>query len=740
MTSGGGWQALLYTARTANRVGWLHLWRAMRSRNACKTCALGMGGQAGGMVNETGHFPEVCKKSLQAMASDMQGRIAPDFFARYSAAQLRECSPRELESCGRLVDPVWLAPGATHYRVIGWDEAFGRLASRLTAAGPARSFFYASGRSSNEAGFLLQLFARVFGTNDVNNCSYYCHQASGVGLTSSLGAGTATVQLDDLEHCDLFVLIGGNPASNHPRLLRSLMEIRRRGGHVIVINPMREPGLVKFRVPSDPRSLLFGTHIASEYVQPHIGGDIALLTGVAKCVLELGGHQPSFIDQHTEGFSAFRQQIESTPWSEIEAGAGVARETIARLGRMYIAAGNAVIGWTMGITHHLHGVENVQMIANLALLRGMVGRPHAGLLPIRGHSNVQGMGSVGVKPELTGEVLVRFERRFGVLAPQSAGLDTMACIEACSRGHRQVGVCLGGNLYGSNPDSTFTTEALSKLDLIAYLSTTLNTGHAWGTARETLVLPVLPRDEEPQATTQESMFSFVRLSDGGPARHPGPRSEVSVLSAIGRAVLGDEGPVPWSELESHACVRALIADLVPGFEPLSDIDHTRREFYIAGRRLETPVFPTTSGKAVFHATRLPSVPVATGRQVRLMTVRSEGQFNTVVYEEEDLYRGQERRDVILISPEDMQRWGLVHDQRVTVRSSVGELRGLLVRPFDVRPGNAVMYYPEANVLVPRDVDPRSRTPAFKSVLVEIVSESLASTVVAVPTPHRFDHF
>jgi molybdopterin-dependent oxidoreductase alpha subunit len=722
MSSAGGWKAITYTFRMANQVGWMPLWRAMRSRNACKTCALGMGGQLGGMVNEAGHFPEVCKKSLQAMASDMQNGVSPDFFARYSISDLRTLSPRELESCGRLVAPVYAGAGETHYRVIAWDEALDRLAAQLKATGPGRSFFYSSGRSSNEAGFLLQLFARAFGTNDVNNCSYYCHQASGVGLASSLGTGTATVQLEDLERSDLFVLIGGNPASNHPRLLRSLMTMRRRGGNVIVINPAQEIGLVNFRVPSDLRSLLFGTRLASIYVQPHIGGDIALLTGVAKHVLERDGQDRAFVEQHTDGFTEFRRQIESTAWSDIETAAGVPRESINRVAEMYMSAKNVVIGWTMGITHHLHGVENVQMIANLALLRGMIGRPKAGLMPIRGHSNVQGMGSVGVTPQLTRAVLSRFEQRLGLRGPESPGLDTMACLEACGRGEMRSAVCLGGNLFGSNPDSAFATQALGKLDLIAYLATTLNTGHAWGTARETLILPVLPRDEESQPTTQESMFSYVRLSDGGVARYPGPRSEVSVLAALGRRVLGDDGPVSWSDLESHQRIRTLIADLIPGLEPMADIDRTRGEFYIAGRRLNGPHFPTASGKARFHAIGLPAHVPTGGRQLRLMTVRSEGQFNTVVYEEEDIYRGQERRDVILVSPEDMQRLGLTRDERVTVRSAVGELRGRLVRPYNVRAGNAVMYYPEANVLVPRAVDPRSKTPAFKAVVVELLPE------------------
>ena len=721
MRSAGGWKAIGYTLQTANRVGWMALWRAMRTKNACKTCALGMGGQMGGMVNEAGHFPEVCKKSLQAMAADMQNGISPEFFARYSISQLRSLSPRELESCGRLVDPICADPGSTHYRVISWDEALGRVAARLKQTAPARTFFYASGRSSNEAGFVLQLLARVFGTNNVNNCSFYCHQASSVGLATSLGSGTATVQLEDVEGSDLFLLIGGNPASNHPRLLRSLMAIRRRGGHVIVINPVKEIGLVNFRVPSDARSLMFGSPIASLYVQPHIGGDLALLTGVAKHILEHGGHASEFVESHTEGFTLFRQQVESTTWNEIETVGGVPRETIARVAEMYTSATNVVIGWTMGITHHLHGVENVQMIANVALLRGMVGRPHAGLLPIRGHSNVQGMGSVGVTPSLKQAIQARLEDRLGIRGPDAPGLDTMACIEACGRGEMEAALCLGGNLFGSNPDAKFATDAIGRLELITYLSTSLNSGHAWGTAKETLVLPVLPRDEEPQPTTQESMFSYVRLSDGGRPRHQGPRSEVSVLAALGRRVIAD-GPVNWSELESHQRIRGLIADVIPGLEPMADIDRTRHEFHIGGRRLDTPKFPTASGKARFHAVGLAAWPAPRERQLRLMTVRSEGQFNTVVYEEEDVYRGQERRDVILMSPHDMQRWGLKRDQRVTVRSSVGEMRGRLVRPHDVRPGNAAMYYPEANTLVPRDVDPRSKTPAFKAVLVEVVPE------------------
>ena len=723
MTSGGGWKAIAYTLRMANRVGWWKLWTAMRSKNTCKTCALGMGGQMGGMVNEGGYFPEVCKKSFQAMVSDMQAGITPEFFSRYGFRELRSFSSAQMESSGRLVNPVYAGPDDTHYRPITWEAAFDILAAKLKAAGPTRSFFYASGRSSNEAGFLLQLFARVFGTNYVNNCSYYCHQASGVGMAASVGASTGTIRLEDLDQADLYFLIGGNPASNHPRLMRSLMQLRRRSGDVIVINPAKELGLVNFRVPSDVRSLFFGTKIASLYVQPHIGGDIALLTGVAKELLEQKVQDTAFITAATESFDAFIQQVRETSWEAILRGSGVTREEIRRIAEMYAKAKNVVFGWTMGITHHLHGTDNVKMIVNLALLRGMVGRPHAGLMPIRGHSNVQGIGSVGVTPQLKKAILEKFEQRLGIEVPKSAGLDTMACVAASERGEMDVALCLGGNLYGSNPDLAYAERAISKLGLVTYMTTTLNTGHAWGRGKETLILPVLPRDEESQPTTQESMFSYVRLSDGGKPRYPGPRSEVAVLTTLGRLVLGEQGPVNWKQLESHDAVRQLIAELIPGFEPIAEISKTKKEFHIAGRQMDARAFPTPSGRARFHAVPLPVHPELAANQFRMMTVRSEGQFNSVVYEQEDLYRNQDRRDIILLNQSDIERLGWKTDQTVRVRSAVGEMRLQRVRPFDIRPGNAMMYTPEANVLIPRDVDPQSKTPGFKNILITVEPEA-----------------
>jgi molybdopterin-dependent oxidoreductase alpha subunit len=736
-TSGGGWQAIFYTWRKARQSsGWKlwKFWQAMRSKNACKTCALGMGGQAGGMVNESGMFPEVCKKSLQAMASDMQGAVKPEFWSTYSVPQLQAFSPRELEECGRLVQPVVLEKGSQYYRPITWDDAMGRIVGKLKQIAPDESFWYFSGRSSNEAGFLLQLFARVYGTNNVNNCSYYCHQASGVGLSNVFGSGVGTIQLHDLENADLVFVIGGNPASNHPRMMTTLKNIRRKGAEVVVINPVVETGLVNFRVPSDPVSLLFGTKIATLYVQPHIGGDLALITGVAKRILEMGAIDRPFLEDHCEGWPELEARLRDVTWDEITQKSGVDKPDIDAVADRYAKAKNVVFSWTMGITHHVHGVRSVEAIANLALMRAMVGRKNAGMMPIRGHSNVQGIGSVGVTPKLKDAIFRGLEERFQIKLPTSPGLDTMGCMERATEGRMRFAFCLGGNLYGSNPDATYAARSLAGVDTLVYMNTTLNTGHAHGLAGgETIILPVLARDEEPQPTTQESMFSYVRLSDGGPRRHEGPRSEIAIISHMAQGVLGADatGPIDWRAMENTRQIRQTIAAVVPGYAEIGQIDDTKKEFQLEGRTFHTPTFPTPSGKARLLTHELPELYGISDKhradsdgngdqRLRMMTVRSEGQFNTVVYEDYDLYRDIDRRDMIALHPDDIKRLGLTADGRSNIHNEVGRMNNVYVMAFDkIRPGNALMYYPEANVLVPRALDPASKTPAFKCILITV---------------------
>jgi len=740
--TGGGWRAVFYTLKKAREVGGLWaLWKAMRSKNACKTCAVGMGGQAGGMVNEAGHFPEVCKKSFQAMVADMQGAVKPSFFETYSLPQLRAFTSHQMEHSGRLVQPVVLEKGSQNYRPIEWADAMERIAKKLRATRPDDTFWYFSGRSSNEAGFLLQLFARLYGTNHVNNCSFYCHQASGVGLTSVIGTSAGTVKLDDMENADLIFLIGGNPASNHPRLMRTLMMVRRRGGKVIVVNPIVETGMVNFSVPSDAWALFFGAEIASTSVQPHVGGDLAMVYGLMKRLRELQAAQPEgrepaepivdeeFLRQHTTGWPELAARLDSLPWDEIVEKSGVSKAEIDAMAEQYAGAKRVIFAWTMGVTHHLHGAATVQAIACLALMRRMIGRPGAGLQPIRGHSNIQGMGTVGVTPTLKKVIFDRLQSHFGVALPTTKGFDTLECLDAADEGRMRFALCLGGNLYGASPDARFTRNAMAKIDTVVYMSTSLNTGHAWGTgAEETIILPVLARDEEGEPSTQESMFSFVRLSDGGKPRHVGPRSEVEIVADMASRVLGDTGPVHWPEMAHTSTIRQAIGKIVPGLEEIAAIDRTKKEFSIPGRAIDKPSFPTSDGLAHLVVHDLPAAP----QGMQLMTIRSEGQFNTVVYEEEDLYRNQTRRDIVLMHPDDIQRLGLTAGGRCRIVSSAGEMRAQMVSAFDqIRPGNVAMYYPESNILVPKAADPLSRTPAYKRVAVTVTSDTGTALVLPV---------
>ena len=469
--------------------------------------------------------------------------------------------------------------------------------------------------------------------------------------------------------------------------------------------------------------MLFGSEIASLYVQPHIGGDLALLAGIAKRIEETGAINENFLLNHCDGWEPLKQNLQSLSWDEITSKSGVTQQEINHIAEKYATAKNVIFSWTMGITHHLHGVQNVQAIGNLAMMRGMVGRPHAGLMPIRGHSNVQGIGSMGVTPQLKEAIFERLQTHYNVELPTTTGMDTMQCMEAADVGKATFGFCLGGNLYGSNPDLTFAEQSLSILSTLCYMNTTLNNGHAFALADETIILPVLARDEEPQPTTQESMFNFVRLSDGGKPRHTGPRSEVEVIAEIASSVLGDGSPVDWNDMQNTGKIRSAISNIIPGWEKIETIDQTKEEFQIAGRTFHQPTFATPNNRAQLHTHDLPDLP-GDDNQLRLMTIRSEGQFNTVVYEEYDLYRGQDRRDIILMHPDDLSRLNVQNDQRVTVYSKTGKMQNILVKAYnEIRAGNAMMYFPEANILVSRDVDPQSKTPAYKCVLVWLETES-----------------
>jgi molybdopterin-dependent oxidoreductase alpha subunit len=720
VSAGGGWAAIGYTIQKSIRAwgGPISFWRHMASRNACRTCAVGMGGQQGGMRNEAGHFLEFCKKSVQATAADMQPPIPADFFDRHTIDDLARLSPRELENLGRLAYPVVRVSGETHYRRLSWDEAFDRINAALQRTEPTRSFFYSSGRSSNEAAFLLQWLARVYGTNNVNNCSYYCHQASGVGLGMSIGSGTATVTLDDLDHADFAMIIGANPASNHPRLITQLVKMRSRGGRVVILNPLRETGLDRFKVPSMPISLLFGSHVNDRYVQPRIGGDIAFLKAMLKALIEAGNIDLDFIAAHTSGFDVVCAQIAGESLDDLAQNSGVARDVIIDVANMYGSSKNAIFMWAMGVTHHEHGVDNVLAIANLALARAMVGRPHAGLMPIRGHSNVQGIGSVGFTPEMKSGFLKAMEDLYGLKPPREKGLDSISSIHAAHRGDIDFALLMGGNFFAASPGRQYSADAFARIRTLVHINTKLNQGHVCVTptrdAGEVFILPTCVRDEELQSTTQESMFSFVRLSDGGMARPSEElKSEVEIITSIGARLLPN-----FQVMRNHDEIRTVMARTVPGYSKVGDIGKTGKEFHVEGRVQHEPSFLFPDGLARFYPVDTPVDILAPG-ELRLMTIRSEGQFNTVVYEEHDRYRNQPSRDVILLNEGDMKDLGFTDGDRVTVTSATGQILNVRVAAYDIARNCAAMYYPEANVLVGPGVDKKSGTPAFKNVRIRI---------------------
>lgn len=734
---GGGAKKVLYTLDTVRRIGLRNSAKALKAKNTCKACGLGMGGQLGGMTNEKGEFPSVCNKSIQAQSTDIQQPIPKEVF-EHTLADLRELSPRELEHIGRLDTPLFKAEDADRFETITWEQAYSLAAEKFGAKLPQRSFFYASGRSSNEAAFILQLFARLYGSNNINNCSYYCHQATGVGLHTTIGTGTSTVELDDLSQCDLLFLIGANPASNHPRLIHQLKEIRARGGDVIVINPAKEPGLVKFAVPKSPSSLLIGGHeIASYYLQPKIGSDVWLLKGIAKAVMDLGAANTDFIGRFTDGFEDYRKEIERTSWDEITHATGLMQQEIETVSKVYADSAKSIFAWGMGITHHLNGSENVEYIANLALLRGMVGQHGAGLLPLRGHSNIQGVGTIGVKPVLEEAVFSALETELDIKLSRDQGLDTLACLEAAEQGEIDTLLAMGGNLYSATPDSAWAGQALDRIPFKLYLTTTLNQGHLYGHDNSAaLILPVAARDEEIQATTQESMFNFVRMSDGGIKRLDNVKPETEVLVELANRVVDTED-FDFSVFQQHRSIRATIAACIPGMEDLKDIDVAKKEFHIRRRLIHHPEFNTPSGKAHFvsrdpHVSTAPHVnrdanaePGASEFPFTLATVRSEGQFNSIIYEEADSYRSTEHRNVVLMNQDDLEQLGIKEGELVDVRSSNGEMLGLQACVFDLPRGNALTYYPEANTLVSIARDPRSKTPAFKSVAVALSPASVA---------------
>ncbi|TCU55984.1 molybdopterin-dependent oxidoreductase alpha subunit [Novosphingobium sp. PhB57] len=673
---------------------------------------------------------EFCENGAKAVTWEATvKRVDPDFFAQHSVSELWTWSDHRLEDAGRLTEPLRYDPEADHFVPISWDEAFARAGAVLRALDdPHACEFYCSGRASNEAAFLYQLFAREFGTNNFPDCSNMCHEATSVGLPKSIGIGKGTVTLEDFDHADAIFCIGHNPGTNHPRMLSTLAAASKRGVPIVVANPMRERGLERFKSPQHPTEMLstHATPLASAYHQVRIGGDMAMLKGMMKLVIAADALDHAFIAEHTEGIAALKADLDATSWDWIETESGLTRDAIETMAKVYIDAERVIVCYGMGITQHRHGTQNVQSIANLLLLRGNFGKEGAGICPLRGHSNVQGDRTVGITEIPTEDMLERLDAAYGIASPRAHGHNAVEALEAMREGRSRALIGLGGNLAVAMPDPEACFAAVRGLDLSVNVLTKFNRTCLL-TAGETLVLPCLGRtelDEQEagaQFVTVEDSMSMVHASRGK-LKAPGPhvRSEPAIVAGLAKAAM-PHTRVDWDGLVAdYDRIREGIEQVYPDFHAFN-----RRVREPGGFRLTIPpsdrIWKTPSGKAQFIAH--PSAREDGARSMLLTTIRSHDQYNTTIYSLDDRYRGVTgRRDVIFANEVDLDMLGLAHGDIVDVTTPAGRaLKGFTVVKHAIARGSLAAYYPEANCLVPLDdYDPVSGTPAYKSIPVEIV--------------------
>ncbi len=727
---GGGLPVIEYWAKHTLSPEGPKIWETMLHHSSCLSCSWGTGGQKGGFTNEDGEKVQRCMKSVEAITAEIQPGVPRHFFETRSVEQLSHLTSMEADKLGRLSFPVILREGQTHYQRINWVEVFEIVAEAFQRP-PERVASYSSGRSANESAYLLQLMMRALGSNNLADCSDMCHAPSTFGLNEMFGTKTSVVSLESLKEADCVVLCGSNPSYNQPRLMNELIKLRDRGSKIIVINPVMEIGLVKFGSPSFPlTSLLTGSEISSLYLQPIPGSDVALFTGIQKSLIEKNKIHLSYLQQFTEGWEPVLEHARSTPWETIIETCGVSKAEIEAAADIVGASSKTVFAWAMGITQQENGVDNVYSICNTALMTGNLGKKGAGVMPVRGHSNVQGFGSMGVTVHLKQELQAAFEKLLGKPLSRVQGYDTRSLIEAAEAGKVDTLMCLGGNLYGANPDTKQAKRALGSVDTVIYIATKPNIGHFNGLGKkQTLILPVLNRLENPYKTTVESGNNFVRLNDEGKThlQDADLLPEVLFLTELAHRLHGSD-PINWRRLQDTKYIRQLIAETIPGYEKMATIDQTRQEFTISGRILESPKFSTPSGKASMQVTPLPHLTVPTiqdfglpdsakGITLSLMTGRSYSQHNTVVYKIDDQYRGIPHRNCILMNKTDAQQAGLQAHQKVVVQGDAGKMENVEVIYGAVRPGAALMFYPEVNAIFKARIEKRSGTPAYKRVPV-----------------------
>ncbi len=736
----GGLGALVSTARHAfGQMGVARTFRTLTRLNQkggfdCQSCA---------WPDDDGDRDRTafCENGAKAVADEATlARATPAFFAQHSVAELGRQSDHWLNAQGRLTHPMLLDEGATHYAPVAWPAAFDLVARELDALGsPDEAVFYTSGRTSNEAAFLYQLFVREFGTNNLPDCSNMCHESSGVALNESLGVGKGTVTLEDFDLARVILIIGQNPGTNHPRMLTALQRAKRRGAFIVTLNPLPEAGSQRFKHPQEVFDTLFGrgTALTDLFVQVRVGGDMAALQGVMKELLERDARAPGsavdrdFVREQTDGFDALAASLAALAWGEIVEKAGVPRELLARAADAVASTDRIIACWAMGLTQHKHAVATIQDVVNLLLLRGAIGKPGAGACPVRGHSNVQGDRTMGIYEKPAPAFLDALGREFGFEPPRRHGLDTVAAIGAMLRGEAKVFFAMGGNFLSAAPDTARTAEALGRCRLTAHVSTKLNRSHLVA-GRRALILPCLGRTEVDRQASGEQFVSCensmgVVQSSRGTLTPASPHllSEAAIVAGLARAALGARSKVDWGGLAGdYDRVRDRIERVVPGFGQYNERVRRPGGFYLPNAAREG-AFRTATGRARFRTHPL-AAPEAGPGELLLMSIRSHDQFNTTIYGLDDRYRGvYGGRRVVFVHPDDAAERGLAANDLVDLVGRDGgagarRARAFRLVPFPVARGCAAAYFPEANVLVPLEsVAERSNTPASKSVPIRL---------------------
>jgi molybdopterin-dependent oxidoreductase alpha subunit len=702
------------------------------------------------------HF-EFCENGAKAVAEEATlRRITAEFFARHSVAELAEKSDHWLGQQGRLTEPMIKRAGGDHYEPIGWDEAFGEIATRLRAlGGPDEAIFYTSGRTSNEAAFCWQLLARAYGTNNLPDCSNMCHESSGVALTETIGVGKGSVTLDDIHTAKLLVIVGQNPGTNHPRMLTALETAKRNGATIVAVNPLPEAGLQQFKNPQKVRGLVGkGTALADRFLQIRVGGDQALFRAIGALLLDWGAVDKSFVDEHTGGFAEYEAVARTLDWSLVSRATGLGRDEIEATARLFADSPATIVCWAMGLTQQREAVATIQEIVNVQLLRGMIGRPGSGLCPVRGHSNVQGDRTMGIV-ERPPSWSATMGRSLSFSVPAHHGYDTVNAIRAMRDGRARAFLGLGGNFAAATPDTPVTEAALRSCALTVHIATKLNRSHVLP-GEVSLILPCLGRTERDdraageQFVTVEDSMSNVHASRGrlAPAS-PHLRSEVAIVAGLARALIGDATApragvpaLPWREFaDDYRAIRQRIAEVVPGFDDFEAKVARPAGFTLPHPPRDARRFPTASGRARFTAGDVAMIEVPPGRLL-LQTVRSHDQYNTTIYGLDDRYRGVHGgRRVVFVSPDDLAELGVADGAIVDLVSEWSDgandhqeerrAASFRVIAYPTARGCAATYFPEANVLVPLDSTAKgSNTPTSKQIIVRLEAPSSETGVVS----------